>query len=208
MRMCMICRKNCSLVYHITQSYCISSGKEGFASRQHRCTSLLHLLCLIERNEWALFYPVEIVCDWTWWSTQAHWKHNGILEEEIQKVVAIYTWMKRWYPSVCAGSAGFGWSSKSWMPTRICFTVMAGLQPYIYPQGFPCYPRASPLWLGFNPMYNTIFKLLRAADGTYTILIKNRKTDSSGRVDIRVEETLREFTFRGLARVVFTEVER
>jgi hypothetical protein len=57
-------------------------------------------------------------------------------------------------------------------------------------------------------MYNTIFKLLRKADGTYTILIKNRKTDSSGRVDIRVEETLREFTFRGLARVVFTEVER
>lgn len=57
-------------------------------------------------------------------------------------------------------------------------------------------------------MYNTSFKLLRAADGTYTILIKNRKTDSSRRVDIRVEETLREFTFRGLARVVFTEVER
>ena len=133
MRMCMTCRKNCFLVYHVTQSYCISSGKEGFASRQHRCTSLLHLLCLIERNEWALFYPVEIVCDWTWWSTEAHWKHNGILEEEIQKiVVAIYTWMKRWYPSVCAGSAGFGWSSKSWMPTRICFTVMAGLHPYIY----------------------------------------------------------------------------
>ena len=40
------------------------------------------------------------------------------------------TWIKRWYPSVWAGSAGLGWSRRSCMPTSICFTVIAGLQPY------------------------------------------------------------------------------
>lgn len=80
--------------------------------------------------------------------------------------------------------------------------------PLHIPEGLLCYTRASSLWLVSNPMNNTSYKLFRVAKGTYTILVKNGQTDSARWVDIRVEEIWREFTFWGLARVVFTEVER
>lgn len=53
-----------------------------------------------------------------------------VLLPKIQFQDKQITWINRWYPSVCAGSEGLGWSNKSWIPTRICFTVMAGLHPY------------------------------------------------------------------------------
>lgn len=138
MRMCMICRKNCSLVYHITQSYCISSGKEGFASRQHRCTSLLHLLYLIERNEWALFYPVEIVCDWTWWSTQAHWKITGFSKKKFRKL-----W--QYIP---------GWRGDTLLSAQDQQDLAGQASPEC-PQEF-----ASLLWLVSTPTYTTRFSML------------------------------------------------
>lgn len=49
--------------------------------------------------------------------------------------------------------------------------------------------------------------IIYSKDGTYTILIEDRQANSSRRVDIRVEETLREFALRGFAWVVFTKME-
>ncbi len=86
------------------------------------------------------------------WCSSMHWCENNFsswqntmfqrtavhvtsFNSNIPTWVKVATWIKSWYASVCAGSAGFGASRSSWMPTKICFTVIAGLHPW----GFTCY---------------------------------------------------------------------
>ena len=42
---------------------------------------------------------------------------------------SVLLWMNSWYASDCAGLLGLGSSSKSWIPIKTCFKVIAGRQP-------------------------------------------------------------------------------
>lgn len=143
--------KKCSPVHHISQSYRISSGKDDFASRQYRCTSLLHLLCLSERNAWSLLYPVEIV----WLDLM---KHRGSLktkwyfQRRNSESISGHIYLDEEVISFCLGRVSRIWLIKQvlnshknlfhsygWSPTLhipeslLCYTSfisMASLQPY------------------------------------------------------------------------------
>ena len=161
----------CSPVHHITQSYRISSGKD-FASRQYRCTSLLHL-CLFERNAWSILYPVEIV--WLDLMKQrGSLKTKWYFQRRNLESTSGHIYLDEEVISFCLGRIRRIWLIKQVLNSHKNLFHSYGWSPPLHiPEVLLCYTRASSLWLVSNPMNNTSYKLFRVAKGTYTILVKN-----------------------------------
>jgi hypothetical protein len=116
--------------------------------------------------------------------------------------------VKIMYASLCAGLLGFGVSSSSWMPSRICFTVIDGRQPSSCGAGrVRCsVGRSVCVWSerARGRQQQTVARCRSTTPRlhvspprrpfilTLPYLIQDAEAHSPGGVDVRVEESSRE----------------